>query len=81
MTDNQTHRPPSNGDVLTLGFGTTVAMWTAGYITHLPNTPPPPIVLLLIVMAIMLAGGFLLRPPLQSHVARRSGVRRTRRRP
>ena len=45
-------------DVLTVGFGTTVAMWTAGYVCRLPVVQAPPPVLLFLLLLCGLAGGF-----------------------
>ena len=44
-------------DVLTIGFGTTVAMWTAGYVCRLPLVQAPPPILLLLLLLCGLAGG------------------------
>lgn len=47
------------GDLLSIGFGTTVAMWAVGYFTHLPGVHAPgPLVFALVVLC-GLAGGFV----------------------
>lgn len=46
-------------DVLAVGFGTTVAMWTAGYLCRLPFVQAPPPVLLALLLLCGLAGGFV----------------------
>lgn len=52
-----TRQPRAAGDLLTLAFGTTVAMWVLLYLTHLPGaTVPRPVVVGLLLM-VMLAGG------------------------
>jgi cytochrome c oxidase assembly protein subunit 15 len=49
-------RCESYADLLTLGFGTTVAMWLVGYLCHLPPAiVPGPLVLIL--MLVCLVGG------------------------
>jgi len=52
-------KPPAMGDILAIGFGTTVAMWTAGYVCRLPSAAIPSSVLLVILVACLLAGGFV----------------------
>lgn len=46
------------GGVLALGFGTTVAMWAAGYFTHLPGLRAPGWLTLGLLAACLLAGGW-----------------------
>jgi cytochrome c oxidase assembly protein subunit 15 len=50
---------PRGSDILTVAFGTTVAMWTAGYVCRLPFVQAPPPVLLLLLLLCALGGGFL----------------------
>jgi cytochrome c oxidase assembly protein subunit 15 len=47
------------GDLLALGFGTTVAIWAAGYITRLPGYEAPPLVLFSLIILAFASGGFL----------------------
>ena len=47
------------GDLLTLGFGTTVAMWVVGYVGRIPPVIVPSAVLLLLLCLCLLAGGYL----------------------
>jgi cytochrome c oxidase assembly protein subunit 15 len=47
------------GDVLALGFGTTVAMWAAAYLARLPGLELPGPGLGVSLVAIALAGGFV----------------------
>ncbi len=46
------------GDCLSIGFGTTVAMWTVGYIVRLPAIELMPKYLLFLFFILMLMGGF-----------------------
>lgn len=45
------------GDILTVGFGTTVAMWTVGYLCRMPGSPVANFVLFGLLIAIAVAGG------------------------
>ncbi len=47
------------GSLLTVGFGTTVAMWSMGYLGRLPAVLLPSPVLLLLLLACVLGGGFV----------------------
>ena len=47
-------------DVVTVGFGTTVAMWGAGYVGRLPAIPFPGPVLFGLLLACLVGGGFVL---------------------
>jgi heme A synthase len=47
------------GDVLAIGFGTSVAMWAIGYVARLPVVLAPPAVVLVLMLLALLAGGFL----------------------
>ena len=49
--------PP--GSLLTVGFGTTVAMWSMGYLGRLPAVLLPSPVLLLLLLVCVLGGGFV----------------------
>jgi len=59
MQNEYAGKVPFNGDVLTIGFGVTVAMWACGYVLHLPRPAPPNAILLAIVALLMVLGGFL----------------------
>ena len=47
------------GSLLTIGFGTTVAMWTMGYLGRLPAVLLPSPVLLILLLACVLGGGLV----------------------
>jgi len=47
------------GRVLSIGFGTSVAMWGIGYLARLPVVLAPPAVVLGLILAAQLAGGFV----------------------
>ena len=51
--------PRGAGDVLAIGFGTTVAMWAIGYLARLPVVLAPPALVLVLLLAALLGGGFL----------------------
>lgn len=44
-------------DIATLAFGTTTAMWAAGYVTHFPGVLPPSWLVFGLLMLVLLAGG------------------------
>ncbi len=46
-------------DIVTAGFGTSVAMWAIGYVTHLPGVAVPGGVVLGLMLACPVAGGML----------------------
>jgi len=46
-------------DVLTLGFGTTVAMWLAGYLCRLPAVVLPSPVVLVLMLGCLIGGGYV----------------------
>lgn len=61
-------RPPATGhpaasvgvgDLLTISFGTTVAMWAVGYVGHMPLTRLPPIVFVSVMLVCLIAGGWV----------------------
>jgi heme A synthase len=58
MSDDRPLRPRGCGDVLAVGFGTTVAMWAVGYLARLPVVSAPPAAVLLLLLAALVAGGF-----------------------
>ncbi|MBP1611722.1 MAG: Cytochrome oxidase assembly protein [Acidobacteria bacterium] len=47
------------GAVLALGFGTTVAMWAAGYFLRLPWIQAPSALVALVMLGLLAGGGFL----------------------
>jgi len=49
---------PRGADLLALGFGTTVAMWAAGYALRFPGIGAPGWLLLAALLAILVAGGY-----------------------
>lgn len=50
---------PRGGDVLTIGFGTTVAMWAIGYVTKMPLFVVSPMLIAGLLLAALLVGGFV----------------------
>ena len=53
--------PPPRGaaDVLAIGFGTTVSMWGAGYVSRLPMVSAPGPLVLPVLLLCILAGGWV----------------------
>jgi heme A synthase len=49
--------PRGGADILALGFGTTVAMWTVGYIGRLPGVNVPGAAVGAVLLAVALGGG------------------------
>ncbi len=47
------------GDILAIGFGTTVAMWAVGYLARLPIVLAPPAIVLVLMLLALVAGGFV----------------------
>ena len=52
------HAAPRSGDVLALGFGTSVSMWFLGYLCRMPVAPAPSWVLGIGLLACLAAGGY-----------------------
>jgi heme A synthase len=52
-------RPPGLADILTIGFGTTVAMWAVGYLSHLPVVTVPAPLVLSLLLAVLIGGGYV----------------------
>ena len=52
-------RRRSAGDILATGFGTTVAMWTAGYLGRIPPAEAPSWFLGTVMLVCVLAGGYV----------------------
>ena len=46
-------------DLLAIGFGTTVAMWTVGYVGHMPLIDIPPLVFVGLMLLCLVAGGWI----------------------
>ena len=59
MNGNPAHVSRGAGDVLAIGFGTSVAMWTIGYLARLPVVLAPPAVVLVLMLLALFAGGYL----------------------
>src|SRR5882672_3707583 len=59
MNGHRAHVSRSTGDVLAIGFGTSVAMWAIGYLARLPVVLAPPSLVLVLLLLALLAGGFL----------------------
>ena len=51
--------PRGAGDVLAIGFGTTVAMWAIGYLARLPVVLAPPAIVLAGLLVVLIGGGFI----------------------
>ena len=47
------------GDMLAIGFGTTVAMWAVGYVGHMPLTRVPPVAFVSLMLVCLVAGGWV----------------------
>jgi len=47
------------GDILAVGFGTTVAMWAVGYVARLPVVQAPPAGVLVLLLAALAGGGYV----------------------
>jgi cytochrome c oxidase assembly protein subunit 15 len=59
MNPDRAHVSRGAGDVLAIGFGTSVAMWAIGYLARLPVVLAPPAVVLVLLLSALLAGGYL----------------------
>lgn len=59
MNDTQAAEIFGAGDILAIGFGTTVAMWAIGYLARLPVVLAPPSLVLVLLLAGLLAAGFV----------------------
>ncbi len=49
----------SRGALLALGFGTTVVMWTLGYLLRIPGVSAPPALLAVLLLLLVLGGGYM----------------------
>ncbi len=54
-----TKHTPTGSPILAVGFGATVAMWTVGYVCHLPLVSAPPWATLIGSVICVLAGGWV----------------------
>ena len=52
------HLDPRGSDLLAVGFGTTVAMWTVGYVCRFPGVNAPSWVLMALLLGCLTAGGW-----------------------
>ena len=59
MNGNPAHVSRGAGDVLAIGFGTTVAMWAVGYLARLPVVLAPPALVFVLMLLALFAGGFV----------------------
>jgi cytochrome c oxidase assembly protein subunit 15 len=59
MSEDERGLPRGDGDILALGFGTTVAMWAIAYVARLPVVLAPPAVVLCGLLAVLIGGGYV----------------------
>jgi len=59
MNDTSAEGSRGAGDILAVGFGTTVAMWAIGYLARLPVVLAPPAIVLSCLLLTLVAGGYL----------------------
>ena len=59
MTGTTASPARHSGDILAIGFGTTVMMWAVGYVARLPVVQAPPAAVLVMLLAALLLGGYL----------------------
>lgn len=59
MNGTRVEIPRGAGDILAIGFGTTVAMWAAAYVARLPVVLAPPPLALASLLAALVGGGFV----------------------
>jgi cytochrome c oxidase assembly protein subunit 15 len=52
-------RPAGGADILALGFGATLAMWTIGYVSRYPELNAPAWLVLVLLLASLFGGGLL----------------------
>jgi cytochrome c oxidase assembly protein subunit 15 len=60
MSESAPTIPKGAGDILAVGFGTTVAMWGIGYLARLPVILAPPSLVLALLLAALVCGGFVI---------------------
>jgi cytochrome c oxidase assembly protein subunit 15 len=59
MSDQTHELPRGAGDILAVGFGTTVAMWAVAYVARLPVVLAPAPVVLAGLLAVLVCGGYV----------------------
>jgi cytochrome c oxidase assembly protein subunit 15 len=59
MNETPARSSAGAGDVLAIGFGTTVAMWAIGYLARLPVVLAPPSLVLVFLLVVLAAGGYI----------------------
>ena len=59
MSAYETTAKQGAGDVLAIGFGTTVAMWALAYVARLPVVLAPPSIVFALLIAVLFLGGFV----------------------
>ena len=59
MADANHLKPSKSADILAVGFGTTVAMWTVGYLCRMPAIVAPSWLTLALLMVCMIIGGLI----------------------
>ncbi len=64
------HAPARGGDLLTIGFATTVVMWGVGYLAHLPGMAAPSWLVFVLMVSLMVGGGAV-----HARMARRGALR------
>ena len=60
MSESIPATPKGAGDILAVGFGTTVAMWGVAYLARLPVVLAPPALVLALLLAALLCGGYVI---------------------
>jgi cytochrome c oxidase assembly protein subunit 15 len=58
MSEPSDRAPKATGEVLAVGFGTTVAMWALAYLARLPVVLASPAIVLALLFAALIAGGY-----------------------
>ena len=59
MSDAGAMKASGVGEVLAVGFGTTVAMWAVGYVARLPVVLAPPSVVFFFLLLALVGGGYV----------------------
>ena len=59
LQNARTTATPNAGNLLAIGFGTTVTMWAVGYVGHMPLTQVPPIVFVSLMLLCVVGGGWV----------------------
>jgi len=58
MSADETATKRGAGDLLAIGFGTTVAMWALAYVARLPVVLVPPSIVFALLVVVLFLGGF-----------------------